>query len=102
MFEAAVTLPYVSTVTCDTFADDPYVPAVAPLTGNTLVESVPDATFVALIFEIADPFEAIRRPVTVMAVANRLVVVTLFETTRLARGCVKPEEVMFERRPPSP
>jgi hypothetical protein len=35
-------------------------------------------------------------------VANIFVVVTEFDTTRLARGCVKPPDEMFESNPPSP
>jgi hypothetical protein len=42
-------------VTCDTFDDEPYVPAVTPDAGNTLVLKVPKSTFEALRFERAEP-----------------------------------------------
>ena len=54
-FVADVTRPYVSMVTCATFADDPYVPIVTPDAGNTDVLKVPKSTFDALRCERADP-----------------------------------------------
>ena len=54
-FVAAVTRPYVSMVTCATFADEPYVPTDTPDAGNTDVLKVPNSTFDALRFERADP-----------------------------------------------
>ena len=54
-FVADVTRPYVSTVTCETLDDDPYVPAVTPDAGNTVVLKVPKSTFDALRCERADP-----------------------------------------------
>jgi hypothetical protein len=56
-FDIAVTLPYVSTVTCATFAEEPYVPDVAPLVGNTDMGSSPSVTLDALKFEIPDPLD---------------------------------------------
>ena len=49
-------------MTLETFSEDPYVPAVTPLAGNTLVERVPKLTFAAFMFEIAEPFEAVSNP----------------------------------------
>ena len=68
-FEAEVTRPYWSTVTCETFAEDPYIPAVTPLVGNTLVERVPRLTLLAFMFEIADPFDAVSNPWTTSPVS---------------------------------
>jgi hypothetical protein len=39
--DAAVTRPYWSTVTCETFDPEPYVPAVTPLGGKFVFEIVP-------------------------------------------------------------
>jgi hypothetical protein len=50
MFDAAVTRPYWSTVTCETLALDPYVPAVTPLGGKFVFEIVP-VKFEAFRFE---------------------------------------------------
>ena len=61
--EAVVTLPYWSTVNCETFALEPYVPAVAPLVGKFPSEIVPTRLLVFK-FEIADPLETTRRPCT--------------------------------------
>ena len=55
-FDAPVTRPYWSTEIWDTFADDPYAPAVTPLAGKTLVESVPKLTLLALMLESPAPF----------------------------------------------
>jgi hypothetical protein len=40
------------------------MPEVTPLTGNTPVLRVPNAKFEALMFEIPEPFETIKRPWT--------------------------------------
>ena len=55
MFDAAVTRPYWSTVTWDTFALEPYVPATTPLGGKFVFEIVP-VMFEALRFERPYPF----------------------------------------------
>ena len=54
-FVADVTRPYVSMVTCATFADEPYVPTDTPEGGNTVVLKVPKSTFDALRCESEDP-----------------------------------------------
>jgi hypothetical protein len=54
-FAADVTRPYWSIVICEMLDDEPYVPAVTPDAGNTLVLKVPKATFEALRFERAEP-----------------------------------------------
>jgi hypothetical protein len=55
MFAADFTRPYWSTVTCDTFDPEPYVPAITPDAGKTDVFKVPKSIFDALRCESADP-----------------------------------------------
>jgi hypothetical protein len=50
ILDAEVTRPYWSTVTCETLALDPYVPATTPLGGKFVFEIVPEI-FEALMFE---------------------------------------------------
>jgi hypothetical protein len=42
-------------VICEMLDEEPYVPAVTPDAGNTMVLKVPKATFDALRFERAEP-----------------------------------------------
>ena len=58
---ASVTRPYWSTVTWETFAPEPYMPALTPLVGRVVKGTVP-VKFDELMFEIPDPFEATSNP----------------------------------------
>jgi hypothetical protein len=55
ILDAEVTRPYWSTVTCETLALEPYVPATTPLGGKFVFEIVPEI-FEALMFERPLPF----------------------------------------------
>ena len=66
--DAAVTLPYWSTVTCETFALEPYVPAVAPLVGKLPTEIVP-TRLLEFKFEIPEPLETTSKPCTLRPVS---------------------------------